>query len=1307
MGELDRDPFGVMPSSEPPWRRPANPPSSAPASAPTTQRVWCVSCSYDLTADGLAPVSDCPNCHKPVPWDESVRVARAWYRVHAARAGVRKTERAAQQAERSYLEARVALNAARGDATAARAECAELEATWGVERTKAHNAQVALSRTRVAAKPTVPTSAAPATSAWASPATHTGGAVRQPGTTPPRPVAATPQSVTPAPKPTPHPRRQIPLAVLLQGTGAVLLLAALVIASAVLWETLAEGLQVVILVAAVMIVGGLSVVARPLPATSIILAALTMASGLVVASSIPVLLPQLDASWYPAAASAVGTAAMLLAGRAGGIALWRHGGVAGLGLTGLLAVAGVLGETSLDAGSTAWWGLGSLMGVLVALPLLWVCVSMTRWEPEAEATSWWTAMVAAGIVALLALAGVVRWLEGLSQGSTNGRWMLGAGLLATAALSYVAGIAAQRTGRPIAPVAYGAALAFAAPIPVVVLTGAQVDTAAAALVAVIPVALGLMGLVAAGWWTRDEPMRLVPIGVAAVTLVLTAVLAQSSLLDADLDQPYAWLTWTLLGLSVGAAAWMYGTLLDRGPWTASGLALLSATWAMTWSAGHLGDPVEVLTLPVLALLLVTWVLGRMLDLWSLRSWPMIVPQYLILVAILPSLAVSLTAVSEGTLDAARVMLLVAAAASVAILAAWQHTGATLPAASPAVAALAHVWVLVATQASDPPVEWYSLPLAAAIALIAAAGVLDGWTDPRRSAVLVLLTMAVPSAVDLAFAPWWDSETAVRLGLVVGASAAAAWLAWRWPVVAWLSASVGLASAYWVYLVWISDQEWVFPEVIWIPLGAALAGSAALLARQVAGVSSAVAAAAVGVGFAVVPSTLVLFLDPVWGLGTGLRLAYVVAAWSVATVAAWRVPWLAWATGSAALATPVWVYVEWVSQSWAQPVEVRVAYELATIPIAAALGLSAVLLARAVDLPSGPAPQEVGDGGAGVRDGWPRWLGVGLTTGVVCAAVPTLVLVAADPLVEYWETAVRLLVAATGAALITVLVSRVAPIRSAVAATVLVGLPLWVYLQWVDTVWPVPLEAVTVPMALAAAFAAGSYLRLSTLQSWWSRVLFPTGGVVLVVSTAWTLADQSVSTDVESWTRLIVVVAVWAGAAVLSWARPLRAASMGSVAIILMWLQALILAGEQPDPLLEAYTWPAALALLLAVPLIARAFPGSPSSWLVAAPGLSIAFLPTAAVAWQDGTAGWRVWVALLAGGVLVAMGSWREWAGLVYPGLVTLGLVTVPVLVHYAQDLPGWVPLSLVGAALLIIGARMEAVRRRGGQLRHWAAHLH
>ena len=82
----------------------------------------------------------------------------------------------------------------------------------------------------------------------------------------------------------------------------------------------------------------------------------------------------------------------------------------------------------------------------------------------------------------------------------------------------------------------------------------------------------------------------------------------------------------------------------------------------------------------------------------------------------------------------------------------------------------------------------------------------------------------------------------------------------------------------------------------------------------------------------------------------------------------------------------------------------------------------------------------------------------------------------------------------------------------------------------------------------------------------------------------------------------------------------------------------------------------------------------------------------------------HVWLALA---IAVAVGAWREWAGFVYPGLAALGLVTVPVLVHWAQDLPGWVPLSLVGLVLLVIGARLEAVRRRGGQLRHWVAHLH
>ena len=71
------------------------------------------------------------------------------------------------------------------------------------------------------------------------------------------------------------------------------------------------------------------------------------------------------------------------------------------------------------------------------------------------------------------------------------------------------------------------------------------------------------------------------------------------------------------------------------------------------------------------------------------------------------------------------------------------------------------------------------------------------------------------------------------------------------------------------------------------------------------------------------------------------------------------------------------------------------------------------------------------------------------------------------------------------------------------------------------------------------------------------------------------------------------------------------------------------------------------------------------------------------------------------------LGVAEKWAGVVFPSLLAIAILLVPVLTKLAQDLPAYVPLSIVGALLLIIGARLEALRRHGRELTHWGSLLH
>ncbi len=975
------------------------------------------------------------------------------------------------------------------------------------------------------------------------------------------------------------PRRPgIPLAILLQGTGAVLLLAALVVASAVLWETMPQALQVLILVSAVGVLGAVTVAARPLPATSVILAALTTASGVVVASSLPVIVPGLDQTWYPPAACGVGAVLLLVTGKPSRVAIWWHGGWIGLGLTGILAAATVLEGSSMSRGTTQWFALAAILVVAVAAPLVVAAMALAPREAEAAATSWWTALAAGGLALALSAAGASRWLTDLGTGTADGTAWLAAGFAAVAGLSYLLCVGAWLTYQPAAEGFFTGSVAFVAPLPALVLGSTEATSEASAVLAVAPTVAALAVLVLVGWRWYSRPWMLTAATGAAGVVVGTGLLVNLSVSSQPEHQAFAWLTATLTALAVALAAWSYGVATARGGWAVFGLLLGSVAWSTTWATGHLGDEIEVVTLPVLAAVLGSWWLGRSAGIWGVREVPAIVPQYLIAVALLPTLALSLTAVADGAPDQPRAWLLGAGLVGVTALAGWGRTGATLPAVVLVLFALPHTWVAVAERVSDPVPEWYALPVAAAVAVVAAGGVVDRWTHPRAAVVAVLVTGLVPSAVAVLADPAWNTLTAWRLVGVAAAGGLATVLAWRWPVVAWLAGTLAVATLLGVYVDWI--------------LGVT---------------------------------------EPVGG-------------------------------------------------GWPPP-------ELATVPVALGIGVSVALAARAVD------PR--------------RALGVGATATLGAAALPSLLFLADDPAVEQWDTAVRLLVVLALAGIVAVLTSTAAPIRSAFAATLVVVLPLWVYFTWLSGLQSVELEAATGPLAVGAALVLGWFRRPATPLQWWSSSVLPAGLVMLIASTVWALRAPAAGIDPAAWVRMAVVAAVWAAAAVVLWRRPGPAALSGSIATLVLWTNTLLAVAETTDPPLEAITWPTALAVAVVCALVARATGRLTHSWLLAAPAVAVAAIPTAALAWQDGTVGWRVWFSLIAGGVLVWVGSWREWAGFVYPGLVVLGLVVAPVLAQWTQDLPSWVPLSLVGLTLLAIGARLEAVRRRGGQLRHWAVHLH
>ncbi|HAS08362.1 MAG TPA: hypothetical protein DCR52_03765, partial [Actinobacteria bacterium] len=75
--------------------------------------------------------------------------------------------------------------------------------------------------------------------------------------------------------------------------------------------------------------------------------------------------------------------------------------------------------------------------------------------------------------------------------------------------------------------------------------------------------------------------------------------------------------------------------------------------------------------------------------------------------------------------------------------------------------------------------------------------------------------------------------------------------------------------------------------------------------------------------------------------------------------------------------------------------------------------------------------------------------------------------------------------------------------------------------------------------------------------------------------------------------------------------------------------------------------------------------------------------------------------------VLAIVGGRNHWAGVFWPGVAAVIVISVAQIADVAALLPQWVSLAVVGVGLLIAGARWESVRLRGHRTRQWAGTLH
>jgi hypothetical protein len=168
------------------------------------------------------------------------------------------------------------------------------------------------------------------------------------------------------------------------------------------------------------------------------------------------------------------------------------------------------------------------------------------------------------------------------------------------------------------------------------------------------------------------------------------------------------------------------------------------------------------------------------------------------------------------------------------------------------------------------------------------------------------------------------------------------------------------------------------------------------------------------------------------------------------------------------------------------------------------------------------------------------------------------------------------------------------------------------------------------------------------------------------------------------------------------------------AAVLLFVAFVIAVPASYPEVLEAWTLP--LAGLLAIAGLASTTGRDAPTALRWGPAASAALLPSAVATWS---APWveagsgpvtehllRLVLVLVAGALVLVVGVRRRAAGLVVPASVALGLAGFAQLWTGLQALPRWVALAVVGAGLVLTGARFEWVRSEGRRARTWVRGL-
>lgn len=775
--------------------------------------VWCPSCRAEI--DHRGGVGPCPFCGGVIDMDLARQASRVWIE-HV-------------ELQRTLENLNESIN--------------QLTQRRATVRDHLHDAAARYSALRAEALAT----GDPSVASTAEPQQVAEAAVPEPGYVA-EAAAPEPRYVAEAPASEPRVRGQrVPMALLLQGTGAVLVLAALVVVSAVLWGTLPGGMQLSLLGASVGVIGALAILTKKMvPTTSTVLAVLTAAALIVVLIAAPALIADWQTSLYPGVAGVVFSGVSLLSGRLLRVRVWWLFGIASVPITvTLLALSGM---GSLAAPADPQWAVAVVSALVAATAagMSWWAAVVVRSDRQTSVTAWVASLIAAFLVwATASVMGAIAYF-GLAFTGFGEKvphlLVLGCAAGLAAAMG-PAGVRAQMwRGEFARIVAVGFAAAGLTVMLLPPMTSLVVALGVGAAVVAV-VALALFGLVRLPTWAVALQTGVWAFFGSVFFALSSGAMWTESFGSAYFAEPqfvsevsrqleqrqWAWLAATVAGVGVGVALLTAG-LLRRSTWlVVVAVPVAGAAWWLCYETGLSSpEPFEIAWLPAATFALAAVWLGHQRGV--LRRIPVLA---VVLVAAVPS---GLVAVSDIWLIDGRVGL--RALAVVAVLALVVVASARRLVVVPALAlglALAVPWaawiVWAIAEASRLPAV-VTVPTALVAIAVHAQVVAPGKSVARWwSVVQWPLTFVVSvTALWAVLNPFWNAEVLAQTRVVLVVVAAVAVAIFRWtaaPIVAMVAGWVAVFVTWVSVMNAVSSDAQVWLEWFTLPSAAALGALIAL------------------------------------------------------------------------------------------------------------------------------------------------------------------------------------------------------------------------------------------------------------------------------------------------------------------------------------------------------------------------------------------------------------------------------------------------------------------------------------------------